>query len=87
MNDLDVGFIGLVLLGGIALWAVWKFHGLAFIYDIRLTREGIEFVLFSTLTMGFVSFSNVGLFKRLMVAICIGAPTISKIGLGTRRIL
>lgn len=59
MNDLDVGFIGLVLLGGLALWAVWKFHGLAFIYDIRLTSEGTEFVLFSALTMGFVSFSTI----------------------------
>ena len=60
MNWLDVSeSIALPLLGAVVLWAIWKFDGLAFIYDIRLTEVGIKFVLFSIFRVGFVPFSNI----------------------------
>lgn len=60
MNTFEVaGYIGLSLIGACFLWAIWKFHGVAFIYDIRLTEDGIKFVLFFMLRVGFVPFSNI----------------------------
>lgn len=60
MSELGItSAIVLLLVSVAAFLAIWKLDALAFIYDTRVARNGIEFVLFACLKVYLLPFANI----------------------------
>ena len=62
---------GLAWIVGFALTTVtlfiliWKFDGISFMYDFRVSENGVEFILISFLQVYFLPFSDIEFVKRV----------------------
>ena len=60
MSELGITSVMVLILVSVAAFlAVWKLDALAFIYDTRVARDGIEFVLFTFLNIYLLPFANI----------------------------